>query len=265
MNVESLHIYPIKSLAGISLEKATVTMRGLEYDRRFMLVKPDGGFITQRTHPQLTQFGVEVLGETLRITHADMGYVHATLHPALEANRQATVWDDTVRVSSGSSEVDEFFSSALGEPIQMVGMPDSTERQIELDYSRPGEWVSFADGYPILVLGRASMAELNSRMERPVPTDRFRANIIVSGAEAWQEDTWTTLTGGPVSMKLVKQCARCIVIRTDQQTGDRMDEPMKTLLTYRRIDNKVMVGMNAIPKSDSEGRVLSVGDSVYAQ
>ena len=264
MIIESLHIYPVKALAGISLQEAEVTPRGLKYDRRFMLVTDDDRFITQRTHPQLTQFGVEIMGNDLMISHPESGRVQTSLTPASEPSGRATVWNDEVLVSKVRKEVDRFFSKALGESIRMVGMPDCSVRQVDLQYGEPGELVSFADGYPVLVLGRASIEELNTRLDNPVPIKRFRANIIVSGSGAWEEDSWKEVSAERVVLKMAKQCARCIVIRTDQQTGERSDEPMTTLLTYRRFDKKVMVGMNAIPDRGSEGLVLKVGQTIAA-
>lgn len=262
MRIQSIHIYPIKGLAGISVPSARVQPRGLEYDRRFMLTDPTGKFITQRSHPELTQFETAVEQGLIRVGHRDAGSFSFPAKPKSDNALQTVIWDDTVSSTPVSKEADEYFSDALKQPIKLVGMHDSTHRQVDLTYAKPGDGVSYADGYPILVLGTASIDELNSRLDTLVPINRFRANIIVSGGAPWDEDAWKTFTTVTCRLRLVKPCARCIVIRTDQQTGIRSEEPMATLLTYRRMDKKVLVGMNAIPEQSENPMIVELGQTI---
>lgn len=259
MHIDYLNIFPIKALAGISVKSAVITAKGLQYDRRFMLVDESNRFITQRTHPQLTAFSVKLEGSRLKISHAMAGHVAFEVDPPEGDSFPAIVWNDSVQVSAVGDEVDQFFSEALNESVRLVGMPKTSHRQVNLMYGKEGDDVSLADAYPILLLGTASIAELSSRIQTPVPLNRFRANIGVIGSLPWAEDTWNTVQIGNAEIQLVKPCERCIVLRTDQQTGERHDEPMKTLLTYRRIDKKVMVGINCIPSGSAIGAEIHVG------
>ena len=270
MKISALTIYPIKALAGIELQRAVVTRHGLQHDRRFMLTDPSGKFMTQRANPELTAFSVQLNGSHLVVTHPAAGSIEFPANPREGHSSKATVWDDTVDVTPVSKDVDTFFSDAIGSSVRLVGMPESSIRQVDQAYGREQDVVSFADGYPILVLGSASIEELNARIASrgndPVPVNRFRPNILISGAAPWEEDTGTAmhfpaLPFPRVSIRLVKPCARCLVIRTDQQTGQRHAEPLETLLTYRKTESKVLVGMNAIPEEATIGRVIEVGES----
>ncbi|MDA1028747.1 MAG: MOSC domain-containing protein [Bacteroidetes bacterium] len=262
MHIDYLNIFPVKALAGISVKSAVITAKGLQYDRRFMLIDASNRFITQRTHPQLTAFSVELEGNHLKINHATTGQIAFSAEPPESESFSAIVWNDTVQVSAVGDEVDQFFTEALNETVRLVGMPKTSHRQVNLMYGKEGDDVSFADAYPILLLGTASIDEFNSRIKTPVPLNRFRANIGVSGSQPWAEDIWNTVHIGNAEIQLVKPCERCIVIRTDQKTGERHDEPMKTLLTYRRMDNKVMVGMNCIPTTSAIGAEIHVGQTL---
>ena len=270
MKVSALTIYPIKALAGIELQSATVTRHGLQYDRRFMLVDQAGKFMTQRANPELTAFSVHLVDGNVVVGYPNGGSVAFPAHPSEGQGSRATVWDDAVDVTPVSKEVDTFFSDVLGSDVRLVGMPESSIRQVDQTYGREQDVVSFADGYPILVLGAASIGELNGRITAKgnlaVPVNRFRPNILISGAEPWKEDTWTAMHFSALpfpraSIRLVKPCARCLVIRTDQKTGQRHAEPLETLVTYRKFGSKVLVGMNAIPEEASLGCVIDVGES----
>lgn len=262
MHIDYLNIFPIKALAGISVKSAVITAKGLRYDRRFMLVDESNRFITQRTHPQLTSFSVELEENRLAINHAMAGHVAFDAVPCEGESFPAIVWNDTVQVSAVGDAADQFFTEALNESVRLVGMPKTSHRQVNLMYGKEGDDVSFADAYPILLLGNASIEELNSRINTPVPLNRFRANIGVTGSRPWAEDTWNTVQIGKAEIQLVKPCERCIVIRTDQQTGERHDEPMQTLLKYRRFNSKVMVGMNCIPSISAIGTEIHVGQAL---
>ncbi len=262
MQIDTITIYPVKALAGVARNSAVITEKGLQYDRCFMLIDASGKFITQRTHPQLTAFSVDVVDDRIQIGHPASKPVDFSAKPPENVSMNAVIWNDTVRVSTVANEIDQFFSDILGDFIRLVGMPSHSHRQVDLNYARTGDDVSFADGYPILLLGNASIEELNSRLDSPVPLNRFRANIGFTGAGAWAEDTWKSVKIGQTDLQLVKPCARCIVIRTDQKTGERHEEPMATLLTYRRIDKKVMVGMNCIPSGSAIGAEIRVGQGL---
>ena len=267
IRVTHLFVYPIKSLRGISLEVAPVTPFGLRYDRRFMLVRPDGTFITQRLHPELTVFDVEIGADRVVVTHPDGSSIRIPVTGGAALNIRATVWDDVVDASVGFQEADSFFSDHMHEPLRLAWMLETTRRQTDLTHSQEGDRVSFADGYPILLVGQPSMDDLNRRLEIPLPINRFRPNIVVEGCDPWSEDSWTHVEMPGAALRLVKKCCRCVVTTTDQRSGERSKEPLATLAIFRKEGNKVWFGMNCIPDSiPKEGDTVEirVGDRVIA-
>jgi uncharacterized protein YcbX len=167
------------------------------------------------------------------------------------------IWKDQCVAVAAGAEADAWFTALLGTPCRLVTMPSSTVRQVDLGYAEPGDPVGFADGFPFLLISQGSLDELNRRLEHPVPMDRFRPNIVVDGCEPHAEDGWSRVTIGEISFRVVKPCARCVITTTDQQTGERGREPLRTLATYRRVGNKVLFGQNLI--HDGVGAVR-VGD-----
>ena len=175
-------------------------------------------------------------------------------------SRDVAIWGDRVQATTVSPEADAFFSDVLAEAVELVWMPDDADRVADPEWAPDGHRVSFADGFPILVLGSASITELNARLVTPVSSRRFRANVLIGGSAAWAEDEWRTLETESARLDLVKPCARCVVIATDQQTGERSREPTATLATYRVRHGKVMVGMNAV--AGPSGGLLTVGQPI---
>jgi len=245
--ISGLYIYPIKSMRGISLKRSEVTPFGLKYDRRYMLSTPDGTFITQRTHPALATFHVSMSADFIEVRHPETGMLRLPLQGPQEANMKAVIWKDEVDAFTGFKQADEYFSNALDDEVQITWMPDSSLRQTDLTFSKPGDRVSFADGFPILLIGQSSIDELNERLEEPLPMNRFRPNVVVSGASPWEEDSWKRVTLPDSTLDVVKGCGRCIVTTTNQETGERAKEPLITLATYRKWDSKIWVGVNCIP------------------
>jgi len=263
IEISGLSIYPVKALQGIDLQESSITPFGLEYDRRYMLTTSDGTFISQRSYPALATFSVAADASSLLISHASAGTITIPLSGPQHANSRAKIWNDDVAAFSGFEEADEYFSEALDEDIRLVWMPNASLRQADLEYSERGDRVSFADGYPVLLLGESSIADLNERLKSPVPMNRFRPNVVVRGSLAWEEDSWTRIDTKEASLRLVKPCARCAVTTTDQSTGETSKEPLATLATFRKRDSKVWVGMNCIPDADRMG-VIRVGDIINA-
>jgi uncharacterized protein YcbX len=138
-------------------------------------------------------------------------------------------------------------------------MPPSTIRQVDLEYAKAGDHVGFADGFPVLIANLASLADLNAKLEAPVGIERFRPNVVIEGATAWEEEAATHAQIGAVTFRTPKKCARCVVITIDQRTAETGKEPLKTLAVYRREGNKANFAMNAIPEAVGE---LRIGDPV---
>lgn len=261
LRIAALTLFPVKGLRGIDVPQARITPFGLEGDRRWMIVGPEGRFRSQREVPALTHVGVSSEDQDWVLEHPIAGVLRIPRAGVPEgAPAQVIIWDDTVRARHAGAQAEAWLRAAFGEDLSLVWMPDDTIRPADPAWAGEGHRVSFADGFPLLVLGTASVAELNTRLATPIPANRFRANVLVEGGEPWAEDGWHTLIAPEATLRLVKPCARCVVITTDQQTGERSKEPTATLATYRRQEGKVMVGMNALAGPD--GAILRVGDAL---
>jgi uncharacterized protein YcbX len=149
----------------------------------------------------------------------------------------------------------EVFSDYLRTPAELVYMPDGESRNVDPDYAKKGEKVSFADGFPFLLTTEESLADLNGRLMDGVPMDRFRPNIVVRGAPPWAEDAWTHMSIDHVVFHFAKPCARCSVIKIDQSTGEPGKDPLATLAKFRARSNKVYFGWNLLAQGESDVHV----------
>ncbi len=263
LQLSEIYIYPIKSLGGIRLEKAQITTRGLENDRRFMLVDKFGRFLSQREYPQLAIFQTEIEGDLLRITNKRTGNIlKVNLSPhSVSSSISVTIWDDTTTAIEVSSEASEWFTQALNIPTGLVYMHEESQRKTEPQYSLTGDEItSFSDGYPILVIGQSSLNDLNNRLEDLVNINRFRPNFVFTDGEPFEEDAWHEFTVGDVRFFGVKPCARCIMTTIDQEIGEKSGkEPLLTLNKYRKAGNKILFGQNVLI---SQLGNVSVGDKI---
>lgn len=252
-----------------------VEPRGLQYDRRWMLTDTDGKFMTQREFPRMATINVEVMSDELRAMSDGSGRLSIPLVPDSGDIRQVTIWQSVCDGLVYGREVNQWFSDVLGTACQLVYMPGDSRRSVNPRFDHGGEIVSFADGYPLLVIGEASLADLNSRLEMPLPMDRFRPNIVVSGSDAYSEDGWSKIRVGDAVFRTTKPCERCVIPTVDQQKGEFAGkEPLKTLATYRvakdimpeRLEalgltpNAVLFGQNLI--AETPGATVRIGDEV---
>jgi uncharacterized protein YcbX len=265
LELSEIWIYPVKSLGGISLQEAQVTDRGLELDRRWLLVDDNGRFLSQREYPEMALFCPEIVDDFLRITHrANLESIDIPLHPVfsdVSSKIEVTVWDDTIDAFEVSPNMSKWFSKFLGFSVRLVYMPDESERKLDSDYAITGDEItSFSDAYPFLIIGQASLDDLNGRMEVNVPMNRFRPNFVFTNGEAFEEDTWRDFNIGSVSFVGVKPCDRCVMTTVDQEKGVISGkDPLKTLAKYRNFGNKVLFGQNLIGLGLGK---VKVGDSV---
>jgi MOSC domain-containing protein len=257
VKIDALYVYPIKSCAGIAVDRARVTSRGLEHDRRWMVTDENGKFLTQRTLPEMALVKLAIGARGLVVTRGDAA-LELPFIIADGARLDVEIWDDRVRGVRHDAGSD-WFTRALGRPVQLVCMPDDSERPVERDYARDGDVVSFADGYPLLVVNRASFEDLNTRSDVRTDVRRFRPNLVVVGAAAWAEDDWRVLRIGALTLRTPKPCARCAIPGVDPDTAAITKEPLRTLAKLRTRDHQTYFGSNAIP--DGEG-TISVGDDV---
>lgn len=269
MFLSALYIYPIKSLGGIAIDEAVVEPKGLRYDRRFMLVEPNGKFITQRSHPIMALIDVHIDGETLLVWHRHYPDDVLTLPlegpmPDTGETMAVSIWDSKdVPAKTVSAEADAWFSRVLAITCRLVYMPDSTHRPVDEQYARQDDPVSFADGYPYLLIGQASLDYLNQRVisetnPDPMEMARFRPNLVVSGSDPYEEDSWAEFQLGDLTFYGVKPCARCVLTTIDPATAQKGREPLRTLATYRQYTHKILFGQNVLPDPSASG-VLRVG------
>ncbi|QQS33710.1 MAG: MOSC domain-containing protein [Acidobacteriota bacterium] len=286
MKISEINIYPIKSLKGITLESSTVERRGLEFDRRWMIVDAAGKFLTQRQEPKMATITVEVTNVGLQVTSENGSSMNVS-KPGDDDSRILTkVWGSESEAFECDVEANEWFSDVLSREVRLLYMPDDAGRPINERFNRGGELVSFADGYPLLITAEPSLAMLNQkiaettnagRLPAPqmLPMRRFRPNLVVSGSDAFAEDDWKRIRVGNAVLRVTKPCARCVMTTVDPECG-KFDakEPLKTLASFRmardvmpeRLDTlgleptAVFFGMNLVP--ETTGVEIRVGDEV---
>lgn len=244
--LEEIWIYPVKSLGGIRLPSAKVMEKGLQYDRRYMLVDESNKFITQRAFPLMSQFKLENPGESFLIRFEGDSIEIPKSPVSIGDHFDATIWDDTVEVAELSKEVSHWFSQKMKLTCKLVFFPEGNDRLVDQAYATNQKHVSLADGYPFLIIGQRSLDDLNSRLGEPVSMKRFRPNLVFSGGEPFAEDSWREFTIGDNRFINLKLCARCVLTTIDPETGKQGAEPLATLATFRRIDNKVNFGANLV-------------------
>ncbi len=262
MQLEQLWIYPVKSLPGVRMQSARVDVRGFVLDRHWMIVdKANGSFITQREYPSLALIGLELKDHKVELAIPGNGRASFRAGENSGETVQVIVWQDSLPALHVSPEVDQLLSGYLGKPVSLVEMRDDIKRQVDPDYAGEADQTGFSDGFPFLLIGQASLEDLNHRIGgHPVITmQRFRPNLVVTGSEAYAEDEWQHIQIGSISFRVVKPCSRCSITTVDPLTGERSAEPLRTLAGYRSRDNKVFFGQNLL--HDQQGE-MKQGDSV---
>ncbi|HTY39366.1 MAG TPA: MOSC N-terminal beta barrel domain-containing protein [Bacteroidota bacterium] len=260
LKLTQINIYPIKSTKGISLQSARLDDRGLEFDRRWMVVDEQGQFMTQRTLPAMALIHVALQDDYLSVTSRGIGALSVPVHSGGPTMR-VQIFDDSLDAVDTGDDSSRWFSQVLGTRCRLVRMPEEPSRFVNLKYAPPKTAVGFADAFPLMLLSEASLKDLNERLAEPVPMNRFRPNLVVNGSYAFEEDTWRAIQIGAVTLRVAKPCARCTVPTVDQNTAETGKEPIRTLSSYRTRDSKVYFGQNLIHE---EAGVLSVGDEIRA-
>lgn len=265
IHLSEIYIYPIKGLAGIQVPDARVQMRGLQYDRRWMLVNEAGRFVSQREFAQMALIGTRIAPPYLEVFDRQnpTSVLQVPLEPDLSLCREVPVevWGTHFNAYALDSDASAWFSSILEQNLRLVYMPENGQRITNPDYAPEGQRVSFADGYPYLLIGQASLDDLNERLENALPINRFRPNFVCTGSRPFEEDKWADFSIGQIQFRGVKPCARCNVTTIDQDTAEQAAEPIKTLATYRLINKKILFGLNVIWMSGT-GDSVKVGDVI---
>lgn len=258
-SVTHLNVYPVKSCRGIPLGTATLDRWGIQHDRNWMVVDADGLFVSQRTQPRLALVEPALGPERLILRAPEMPALELPVTGRAGRDRTVTIWKDTCRALDQGDAAAEWFTRYLGQPTRLVRIGGGFERPVSEATYPSGADVGFADGYPLLVLSLASLADLNARLAEPVPMNRFRPNLVVGGCPAFAEDTWKRIRIGDVNFQLVTACERCSITTVDQATGVQGKEPLSTLATFRRIGGGVIFGRNVVHQGVG---TLRVGDVV---
>jgi uncharacterized protein YcbX len=255
--VSEIWIYPVKSLGAIRLSSSKVLPKGLEYDRRWMLIDSNNGFMTQRLYPQMALFKLSFDSGSFTIRYTDK-MIRLPFHSQGDPI-PAQIWNDRAEVVEVSREHSEWFSDMMGMKCRLVSFPENNRRPVDPGYAVNDDQVSLADGYPLLIIGQLSLDDLNGRMQKPLPMNRFRPNIVFTGGAPYEEDDWKNFTIGTNRFAAVKPCSRCVLTTVDQDTGIKGVEPLATLAVYRMRNNKVFFGQNLIPLNYHE---IAEGDEI---
>lgn len=266
IRLTDLRRYPVKSCRGEQLESAQVEPWGLLGDRRWMLIDPIGEVVTAREVNPLVLVTPRLTEQGLRLSAPGM--------PELEVARPLTaplvgveIWDDRLVAREADQDAAAWLTEVSGRSLRLVYLDDPRRRPVDARYAEPGDVVSFADGYPLLLAAEESLAQLNDWIaegrhasDGPLPMTRFRPSLVVRGAAPFAEDAWRRVRVGEVTFRVVKPCARCVLTTVDPDTARRTKEPLVTLARRRRFGNKLLFAMNLIPEAPYG--VVRVGDQV---
>jgi uncharacterized protein YcbX len=264
LTIQDIRTYPVKGLRGYGQPASDVAIWGLDHDRRWMVVQPDGRFLTQRELPSMARINAWASEDGLTLAFdAEEGMLRVRVpvpSPSAE-RRQVRVWRDEVPALDAGPAAAAWLSARLGLACGLVHLDDPRARPVDPTYGMAEDRAAFSDGFPVLLANAASLAALNAALSKPIDMARFRPNIVVAGATAWAEDGWRRIRIGKVVFRVAKPCARCVVTTVDQITGERPDksEPLRTLGRMRRTADGVMFGQNLIP--DGPGRI-AIGDPI---
>lgn len=275
MRISRLFIYPVKSLHAIAVTEAIVEKAGFENDRRMVLVDETGDFLSQREFPQMARIKSEIDSQKVIFTLPGGTPLEIPRNPETGARRKVEVWNDTCDAREFSQEASEWFSAALGVKCSLVQMPSDIKRLVSQAFNSGGDIVSFADSFPVLITNEVSLEDLNRHIWEPVPMNRFRPNIVVTGAEPWEEDKWFRISISDTVFRAGRPSTRCSMTTIDQESGEiSSGEPLKTLAEFRRSGdvfpksfeqlriskNGVVFGSYFIP--ENTGGVIRLGDEI---
>jgi len=257
--VSDLSIYPVKSCRGIRQNSSIVESFGLKNDRRWMVVDEDGVMLTQRKVAKMCLIQPKLMVDALILKSLSMENIFIAL-PLLNKKMKVKVWNDTCHAFDAGDEAAKWLSHVLDKNCRLVYFPGDEFRQVDLNYANKGEKTAFSDSFPLLLISQESLDDLNGRLScDPISMNRFRPNIVVKGADAFAEDSWKIIRIADITFRLVKPCSRCAIPSINIETAEREEEPLKTLVSYRKRDSKIYFGQNVIANSTGK---IDVGMTV---
>lgn len=256
MKVHQLYLHPVKSVAALSVSSLNFDQMGPIHDRSWMIVNPNGHSLTQRVLPKMCLIKSWIDKGRLKLRAPDMPEITASEPSDI---KKVTVWSDTVNAGDCGDDIADWLTLFLGKPARLVRVTEQTHRQIDQNFAKPNETVGFADGFPTLIVSKASLDQFNAHLEINVDMRRFRPNIVVSGCNAFAEDNWSAIQIGQIKFNLVKPCSRCIMPSINPDNGEKEMQINQALLATRRRNRETYFGQNATHEGQG---TISVGDSV---
>lgn len=256
--LSQISVYPVKSISGLSLSAAWMEKQGLLFDRRFMLALADGGMVTARKYPEMVKIRSMLTPDGLIFSAPNRSSLRVYYHTFQMQPAPAQVWKDSFTAYTTTEEANEWFSAVLGIHVELLFTGEQSNRIRE----KVGSNVSFADGYPVLVISQGSLDELNRRSSEMNSMAQFRPNLVVSGTEPFAEDSWKRIRIGEVEFEAVKPCERCILTTVDVEKGEfrSTKEPLRTLAQFRANEQGgVFFGQNLIAKNEG---MIQIGDEI---
>lgn len=257
--LSEIYVYPVKSLAGIQVDRWPVDNKGLRYDRKWMLIDSERRFLSQRRLPKMALIKTRIDAESLVLSAPGLEDMRLPLNSRDGEELGVEIWDDQCLARSVGDDIDRWLSGFLQQDCRLVYHPDDAVRQVDQDYAFADDQTAFSDGFPFLIVGNNSLTALNSALPEAIEMQRFRPNLVVGDCQAYAEDYWRRIEINSIVFRLPKPCSRCQVPNIDPATAIAGKEPLTTLNRLRKADHKVYFGQNAL--HDRHG-VLSVGDSV---
>lgn len=260
--LSQIFIYPVKSLGPIRLTQSDVEERGLRYDRRWLIIDDNNCFVTQRSYPAMALIEVAITADGLQLRHRtrELGTLFVPFYPETFDLLTVTVWDDQVEAVIVNDTANRWLSEVLGFSARLVYLPDTSSRPADPNYAPFEANVSFADGFPFLIIGQSSLDDLNTRLPESVSMIRFRPNLVFEGGLPYDEDQWYEFNIGKLAFYGVKPCARCILTTVDPEKGEIAGkEPLKTLSSYRKRNNKIFFGQNGLTNQTG---AIKIGDEI---
>lgn len=243
--------FPVKSLRGQRVREQSVGVRGLQHDRHWMVVGASGKFLTQRDCARMALVDTVLADGRLQLRCVGMPTLDVEGVDS-EESLSVQVWEDRCDALAVDAFADEWLSTVIGEPCRLVVFSEKVIRSVDPQYAQPGDQVGFADGFPFLLISQASLDDLNDRLDDAVPMIRFRPNLVVTGTAPYDEDRWRRVRIGDVTFRVAKPCSRCIIPTIDPRSAKRSREPLQTLATYRRRENKIYFGQNLVHDGPGE-------------
>lgn len=257
--LSAIYVYPVKSLAGIKVSNWVINKKGLLHDRKWMLIDSSNQFLSQRHLPKMVLIKTQLTEDQLILSTESSGSIALPLYPEDGDTIDTTIWHDQCAAKSTNPIVDQWLSDFLGIECKLVYQDDNVIRPVDPHYASTTDQVSFADGFPFLILSEASLKSLNQSMNLQLPIERFRPNLVISQCESYAEDSWREISINNINFRLPKPCSRCSVPAIDTQTAQINKEPLTTLNRLRKWNNRVYFGQNAL--HDNTGP-LSIGNYV---